>query len=210
MRRKRIIRLITTILIIVAIGFIITKLINKEEVEIKRLVNLHEELNTNQTYLFEIKKDNKNKTIMAKKDDKTLIDQYSENNHSTTIVKDNNTYLVLHDREEYYVYAQNNVEQSILTDGLQEVVQNEFVTGNEKVKGKKYDYEEYAGSTIFMVASASDVSEENIKTRFYFDKEDNLVYIKTIYGSYQEILKVKVEKNVDDSIFEIPSNYAEN
>ena len=92
MRRKRIIRLITTILIIVAIGFIITKLINKEEVEAKRLVNLHEELNTNQTYLFEIKKDNKNKTIMAKKDDKTLIDQYSENNHSTTIVKDNNTY----------------------------------------------------------------------------------------------------------------------
>ena len=49
---------------------------------------------------------------MAKKGDKTIIDDYTEESHTTTIVKDNNTYLVLHDREEYYVYEQNNVEQN--------------------------------------------------------------------------------------------------
>ena len=42
------------------------------------------------------------------------------------------------------------------------------------------------------------------------DENDNLTYIKTIKGSYQELLKIKVEKQVEDSLFEIPSNYAEN
>ena len=52
---------------------------------------------------------------MAKKADKTIIDQYSKDSetkiesHTTTLVKDNNTYLILHDRKEYYVYEQNNV-----------------------------------------------------------------------------------------------------
>jgi len=210
MRRKKIIRLVLAIIIIIAIAFGITILTNKKGQGKKRLLNLYESLNTSQTYLFEIEKDSKNKRIMAKMGEKTIIDKYCEDNHETTLVEDGTTYFILHNREEYYVYEQNNVEQSILTDGLQEVVQKEFITGNEKVKGKTYDYEEYVGSTEFMIASTSDVKEEDIKTRFYFDKNDNLVYIKTIYGGYQEILKITVENNVDDSLFEIPSNYAEN
>jgi len=147
---------------------------------------------------------------MAKKGDKTIIDDYSENGHSTTIVKDNNTYLVLHDREEYYVYEGNTVEQNILTEGLSEVVAKEFITGTEKVKGQKYSYEEYNGSTMFMSANTLDTNEEEIKTRFYFDKNDNLVYIRTIIGVNQELLKIRLETEVDDSVFEIPANYAEN
>ena len=157
-----------------------------------------------------MEKNNDNRTLMAKKDDKTIIDNYSENNHTTTIVKDNNTYLVLHNREEYYVYEQNNVEQTILTDGLEEIISKKFTTGTEKVKGKRYTYEEYEGSTMFMSGSALDSNEEQIKTRFYFDNDNNLVYIQTLNGSYQELLKVNLKKDVDDSLFEIPSNYAEN
>ena len=63
---------------------------------------------------------------------------------------------------------------------------------------------------MFMISSTLDVNEEDIKTRFYFDNKDNLVYIRTIKGATQELLKIKIEKEVDDSIFEIPSNYAEN
>ena len=210
MKKKKIIKLVVLILAIVAIIIVISKLIGNQKDEIKRLSNLYQELNTSQTYLFEMEKDSDNKTIMAKKGDKTIIDNTSTDNHSTTIIKDNNTYLVLHDREEYYVYEQNNVEQTILTDGIGEIVDKEFTTGTEKVKGKKYLYEEYSGSTMFMEESNSNVSEEEIKTRFYFDENDNLVYIKTIKGSYQELLKINVEKEVDDSLFEIPSNYAEN
>ena len=210
MKKKKKIKLVVLILAIVAIAFVISKFTGNKKEEIKRLSNLYNELNTSQTYLFEMEKNNDNKTIMAKKEDKTIIDHNSKDNHSTTIVKDNNTYLVLHDREEYYVYEQNAVEQTILTDGLKEIVDKQFIVGTEKVKGKRYSYEEYAGSTMFMDESSSNVSEEEIKTRFYFDDNDNLIYIKTIKGSYQELLKVKIEKEVNDLMFEIPSNYAEN
>lgn len=209
MKKKNMIRLIIAILVVLFI-IVIIKLIGNKGEDIKKLAKLYEDLNVSQTYLFEMQQDNDDKTIMAKKEDKTIIDDYSENSHTTTIVKDNNTYLVLHDREEYYVYEQNNVEQTILTDGLAEIVDKEFVVGTEKVKGKKYSYEEYQGSTIFMKESSLDINEEDIKTRFYFDDDNNLVYIRTIKGVNQELLKVNIQKEVDDSIFEIPSNYAEN
>lgn len=210
MKKKKIIKLVIVILIVIAIIIVISKITGNKDDDTRRLAQLYNELNTNQTYLFEMEQSDDNKTIMAHKGDKTIIDQYSKNSHTTTIVKDNNTYLVLHDREEYYVYENNNVEQSILTDGLGEIVDKEFITGEEKINGKKYSYEEYSGSTMFMISSTLDVNEEDIKTRFYFDNDDNLAYIRTIKGVNQELLKIKIEKEADDSIFEIPSNYAEN
>ena len=209
MKKKKIRKIIITILIIVVAFLLISKIMTNKKEDVKRLANLYAKLNTSQNYLVEMEQNDDNKTIMAKKDDKTIIDQYTKNNHTTTIVKDNNTYLVLHDREEYYIYEQNNVEQNILTDGLKEVVAKEFVTGEQKVKGKKYEYEEYNGSTMFMLSGTLGSEDEEIKTRFYFDKEDNLIYIQTIKGVNQELLKINIQTEVDDSIFEIPSNYAE-
>ena len=63
---------------------------------------------------------------------------------------------------------------------------------------------------MFMISTTLDANEEDIKTRFYFDNDNNLVYIRTINGATQELLEIKIEKEVDDSIFEIPSKYAEN
>lgn len=216
MKKNKKIFLIIVILVIICIIFGISKLINKKEDQVQRLAQIYDDLNSSQTYLFEIEQNSSNKTIMAKKGDKTIIEQYSKDSetkaesHTTTLVKDNNTYLILHDRKEYYVYKENNVEQSILTDGIKEVISREFTTGEEKVRGKKYHYEQYNGSTMFMITNTLELNEAEIKTKFYFDKDNNLVYIKTIYGEEEELLKVKLEKDVDDSIFEIPSDYAEN
>ena len=209
MKKKKTRKLIIAILLIIATIFIISKIIGNKKENVKRLANLYEKLNISQTYLVEMEHNDENKTIMAQMGDKTIIDQYTPNNHTTTIVKDNNTYLVLHDREEYYIYEQNNVEQNILTEGLREVITKEFITGEQKIKGKKYEYEEFTGSTMFMSSRVLGSAEEEIKTRFYFDKDDNLVYIQTIKGANQELLKINIEKEVDDSIFEIPSHYAE-
>ena len=209
MRRIKLVHLIGIILVIIAIVVIANKIFKNKEDEHK-LLKIYNDLNSSQAYSFEMEQSNDNKTIMAKKEDKTLIDQYSEDSHSTTLIKGNNTYLILHDREEYYVYENNNIEQNILTDGLKSVVDKEFITDSEKVKGKKYSYEEYAGSTMFMVSSSLDVDEADIRTRFYFDKNDNLVYIKTIYGGKQELLKINLQKEAEDKLFEIPSHYAEN
>lgn len=210
MKKRKIKKIVLTILAFISIIIIITQILGNKKDDKKRLASLHEELNLSQTYLFQWEQNDDSKTIMAKKGDKTIIDQYSKNSHSTTIVKDNNTYLVLHDREEYYVYEQNNVEQTILTDGIAEIIKKDFTTGSEKIKGQRYFYEEYSGSTMFMQASSLDISEEDIKTRFYFDNNDNLVYIRTIKGVNQELLEINIQKEIDDSMFEIPSNYAEN
>ena len=216
MRKNKRIPLIVVILVIIVIAFCIFKLVGNKEDRSQKLAKIYEELNNNQTYLFEMEQNSSNKTIMAKKDDETIIDQYSKDSesktesHTTTLVKDNNTYLILHDRQEYYVYQQNNVEQNILTDGIKEVIDKEYTTGEEKVRGKKYKYEEYNGSTMFMITNTLELDESSIKTRFYFDNNGNLTYIKTIYGEDSELLKVKLENNVDDSLFEIPANYAEN
>lgn len=209
MRKIKLVHLIGIILVIIAIVVIANKIFKNNEDEHK-LLKIYNDLNSNQIYSFEMEQNKNNKTIMAKKEDKTLIDQYSEDSHSTTLIKDNNTYLILHDREEYYIYENNNIEQNILTDGLKDVVDKQFTTDSEKVKGKKYYYEEYTGSTMFMISSSLEVDEADIKTRFYFDKNDNLVYIKTIYGGKQELLKINLQKEAEDKLFEIPSHYAEN
>lgn len=208
--KKVIISLIIVILIVIGIitGVVLISK-SKENNNEKKLSKIYEDLISSQTYTFSMEQNDKNKTIMTKTEDKTAIDQYLEDTHTTTIVKDGNTYLLLHDREEYYVYKNNNIEQSILTDGLNEIRDKECIKGTEKVNGKKYSYEEYEGSTIFMVSNTLNLDDE-IKTRFYFDKKGNLVYIKTTYGENEELLKVELTNQVDTSVFEIPSNYAEN
>ncbi len=46
------------------------------------------------------------------------------------------------------------------------------------------------------------------KTRLYF-QGDKLVYIKTIAGDKQELLKVENTYKVDNQLFNIPSDYTE-
>lgn len=216
MKKNKRIFLIVIVILMIAIIFGIVKIVNKNRPKEQRLSKIYQDLEDSQTYLFEIEKNNNNKTIMAKKGDKTIIDQYTKNsetnleNHTTTLVKDNNTYLILHDRKEYYVYTENNVEQTIVTDGLKEIISKSYTTGTEKIKGKKYSYEEYDGSSMFMISNLININDTNVKTRFYFDSKNNLTYIKTILDNKQELLKVTLEKDVKDSIFEIPSDYAEN
>ena len=216
MKKNKGINLILVILVIIGIIFVISKIINNKSSDEQKLVKIYENLKGIQSYCFQMERNNNNKIIMAQKGDKTIIDQYSKEgenstqSHTTTLIKDNNTYLILHDRKEYYVYEENNVDQTILLDGIKEIMNKDFSRGNEKVRGKKYNYEEYNGSSIFMISNTLNIDENEVKTRFYFDKKDNLVYIKTINGEDTELLKINITQDVDDSIFDIPSDYAEN
>ena len=216
MKKNKGINLILVILVIIGIIFVISKIINSKSSDEQKLAKIYEDLNSSQSYYFQMERNSNNKIIMAQKGDKTIIDQYSKEgenstqSHTTTLIKDNNTYLILHDRKEYYVYEENNVDQTILLDGIKEIMNKDFSRGNEKVRGKKYNYEEYNGSSIFMISNTLNIDENEVKTRFYFDKKDNLVYIKTINGEDTELLKINITQDVDDSIFDIPSDYAEN
>lgn len=209
MKKKKVIILAIILVIIILAIIAVSKFMTKNKKEETKLLDIYDNLISSESYMVTIEQDENNKTIMAKKRGKTVIDQYSGESRSTTLVKDGNTYLVLHDREEYYVYERNNVEQSILTDGLKELIDKTYTVGNEKVKGKNYDYEEYEGSTVFMISNTSSLNDEGVKTRLYFNKKSELVYVKTIYSEGSELLKINISNEVDDALFEIPSNYAE-
>lgn len=196
--------ILVLIIITIAIGIILKIKTNNKHM----LKEVYNKLNESTTYVFTGEKDSKNKTIVTKDGDKTAIDSYTNGVHTTTIVDNNQMTYILHDREEYYVYNQNNIEKNILTDWIKETINKEYVTGKEKVKGRKYSYEEYSGGTMFMESNALYLKEEDIKTRFYFDKDYNLVYIKTIYGeNNEELLKISISNEVNDSTFKIPSTY---
>jgi hypothetical protein len=138
MKKKNVVKLIILVLIIVVVIIGIKKFINKGGQD-NKLANIYEQLQTTQNYLFEMEKNDDNKVILAKKGNNTIIDQYSGKNHSSTIIKDKSTYLVLHDREEYYIYENNNVNQNILIDEIKGIVEKTYITGTERIKGKKYD-----------------------------------------------------------------------
>ena len=76
---------------------------------------------------------------------------------------------------------------------------------------KKYAYEEFEQNDRFLINKDLAVTDLNqAKTRLYYNKFGNLVYIKTIVGIKQELLTIKISTEIDNSIFEIPTNYAEN
>ena len=213
MKKKKII-IIAIIALLIIIGIVVGIILltsgKDENYETTKLSGIYEDLISSETYTFSIKQNDKNKTIMAKNGNQTAIDQYLNDTHSTTIVKDGNTYLILHERSEYYVYEDNNVEQSILTDGMKELMNKTFTIGEEKVNGKNYTYEEFDGSSIFMLSNNLPLNQEGVKTRLYFNKKSELVYIKTTYDDNEELSGVEISKDVDNSLFEIPADYAEN
>ena len=126
MKKNKRIAVIVIILVIIGIIFVINKMIGNKNSNIQELSKIYEELSSSQTYQFEWEQNSNNKTIIDKDGDKTLIDQYSKDEDSTTqihtktLIKENSTYLILPDRKEYYVYEGNNVDQTFLTDGIKE------------------------------------------------------------------------------------------
>ncbi len=216
MKKNKRINLIVIILVIIGIIFFVSKIVGNKNSKVQELAKVYNKLNSSQAYQFKWEQNDNNKTIIIKDGDKTLIDQYSKEedsatqNHTKTLIKENSTYLILPDRKEYYIYEGNNVDQTFLIDGIKEIMGKEYTKGTEKVKGKKYKYEEYSGSTMFLLSNSLNLDENDVKTRFYFDSKDNLVYIKTIYVDKHELLKVSLTNDIDSSVFEIPADYAEN
>ena len=212
MKKKIRIPIIPIILVIIAI-IIIVVVINKNSKtsEEQLLQGEYDKLSSMQSYQFTKEKDSKNKTIVAKDGDKTAIDSYADGQHTTTVIKDNKTYYILHDKEEYYIYNSTNIENSIVIDWIKDAIGKEHTNGEEKVRGRKLKYEEYTGATMFSETTSLDIDESKTKTRFYFDKNKDLVYIKTKYeNGTEELQKIEITQEINSKLFEIPATYAEN
>ena len=200
--------IIVAIIVIGLIVYVVTK--NEQETASEnRLANMYNKMTQNQTYSITIQLNDNNKYTVSRKGDIANIDTYNDGSHTTNIVKDGNTYLLMYNTKRYYTYQNNVTGLGELPSQLNEIIQSqEPEKGKEKIDGKNYRYEEYKGVSDFLMNTDENVSEEDTNTRFYFDGDD-LKYIRTIMGDKSELISVDVSYNVDDSIFEIPSDFQE-
>lgn len=213
MERKKKIMLILgiAILVILIIGGIIWYFSSKGNTKegVSKLNLLYKDLESKETYSFSTSLDDNNQMYYAKSSDKAYVDTIYNDTESKFIIRDGNSYLLIENSKVYYTYNNNETDLNKIEVDLENFKDAEFEKGKEKIEGTTYEYEEYKILTDLTMQDTSDLtSSEEVKTRFYF-KDDKLVYIKTKIGEKQELLKVDISYNVDNNLFEIPSDYKE-
>ena len=181
----------------------------KSSIEVSYVLNeLYEILKQEQVYSFNLTMDSKNKSFYAKKSNSAYLDDVVDGVETEMLIKNGNTYLIKDDEKVYYTYRNNETNINKIEDILEELKDLEYETGKEKIEDKIYSYIEYNQLTDFTIMNISNIKSDTKKTRFYFDGKD-LKYIKTIAGNKEELLKVTISKNIDNKLFEIPSDYEE-
>ena len=211
-RKSKIIILVSAIIALIIIGIAVyldNMIATERENQENRLSEVYKEMMKNETYSISLKLDDGNQTVISRKGNMANIDTYENGTHTTNIIKGGDTYLLMYDTNRYYVYQNNEIQLAELSNELNNIIQSQNPEkGEEEIDGEKYKYEEYKGVSYFLMNSDGNVSEESTNTRFYF-KGNDLCYIKTITEGESQLLQVNVSYNVDDSIFEIPSNFQE-
>jgi len=170
---------------------------------------LYEEFVKNPNYTFETTLNEQNKTFYARKDNMAYVDIKYQGEKSKYLVKDGNTYLIMDEQKTYYTYRNSDIDLQRVTLQLENVKNNKGTKGKEEIEGKNYNYEEFENVSDFLMRDIERKQDERVTTKFYFDN-NQLAYIKTTVGEYEELLKVTVSQEVDNKLFAIPSGYTEN
>lgn len=142
---------------------------------------------------------------LAMRGEDIYMDVDATSGHLTIMYKDNTTYVVSHADKMYMTEEGKNEEIfaeedmfAFSKEDLQYIETAKYETGKEEVNGTEYDYEEYK----------DEEAGTGTTERYYFSGED-LKYIKTTDANGQEeIMKVvKLSSDVEDSIFNLPTDY---
>lgn len=206
--KKNILLFLVLIIVLVLGFFVIFKYLNNKN-DTAKIKNIYELILEKGQYQFTTEDTNTNKIVVSNKNNKTAIDMYNKEGRTTTLVADGFTYYINHADKEYYVY-EGSENQNIILDEFAKVKDMTYTKGKEKIYGKQYTYEEYNGVDSFAMNILSGTSENEVKTRFYFDSKGEIVYIKTINANEEELLKASITFDVKDDAIKIPSDYAEN
>ena len=97
--KKRIIRIVIPIILMIAIIIAIIIVKNNKKTEIHLLSEVYNQLNGITSYQFQKEKDMNNKTIVVKDGNNAVIDNYTSGTHTTTVIKDNATTYITHEKE---------------------------------------------------------------------------------------------------------------
>lgn len=202
------------ILVVVIIGVIIFALSSKnktnktEQTESVEIQKNYEKIANSKEMTFTITLDENNKETIVIKDGQAYKETTRNGVTYKYIVKGNDTYFVDDSNKTYYTYKNNTEISTEIQQKLSKLKEMSSNTGKEKVNGKNYQYEEFEKYQDFLINNKIAVTDlTKAKTRIYYDN-DKIVYIKTIAGDEEELLKVDIlYGNVKNDYFNIPSEY---
>lgn len=218
---KKLLKLLLTVLLIASLALVITGCGNNKDTENttqeskiedngkSKTYNVLNKVFSGENYVISLEGNtdmgNGEETVemtLATKGEDICMDVKATSQHATVIYKDNTTYIISHD-EKMYITMEGKDEDTfeedmtlISKEDLKKIETQEYKTGKETINGTEYEYEEYK-------------DEENQATeRYYFSKGD-LKYVKSIDENGIEVLMkvIKLSSEVDDNIFQIPSDY---
>lgn len=154
--------------------------------------------------------DENNKITVIVKGDKAYKEVISDGNTTKYIVKNGNIFYLDDDEKKYYKYENNDEILTEVKEQFKNLNLSGLKVGKESINGKNYKYEEIQQCQDFLFDENLSVNNlEYANTRLYY-KNENLSYIKTIVGENQELIKVDISYgNINDSYFDIPSDYTE-
>lgn len=202
------------ILVVVIIGVIIFALSSKnktnktEQTESVEIQKNYEKIANSKEMTFTTTLDENNRETIVIKDGQAYKETTRNGVTYKYIVKGNDTYFVDDSNKTYYTYKNNTEISTEIQQKLSKLKEMSSNTGKEKVNGKNYQYEEFEKYQDFLINNKIAVTDlTKAKTRIYYDN-DKIVYIKTIAGDEQELLKVDISYgNVKNDYFNIPSEY---
>lgn len=218
MNKKKaiLITLIAIIIIVVTVGIIIfsnnqTKIsTNNEQNEKAKTSQLYEKISNAKEITFTKTLDDNNKISIAIKNNNGYKEVTTNGRTKKYIVKDGDTYYLDETDKKYYVYQNNDTILTEIKEQFEELKDiTEISEGKEKINEKKYDYEEISRYQGFLFNDKLSVNNlEYAKTRLYYN-DNQLVYIKTIAGDNEEIIKVDISyDDVNDDYFNVPEDYS--
>lgn len=187
---------------------------NKAENEVQQLPaeqsktqKIYDELKNSEAYQFLRKVDDDNQVLIAQKANNAYEEEIFNGKKTTYLTKEGNLYFLNSQTDSYYVYQNNDEILHLIEIAFSKIENNTYAEGKEEINGEQYNYEEFQGIQDFLIDSnLYSQDETKVKTRFYYEGND-LKYIKTITADNEELLEIKINFEVDDSLFEIPEGY---
>lgn len=195
---KKLLRVILPVVLVASLVLIFTGCAEDEK---SKTYNALSQAFSGDNYIVSFEEEGVSTITLAVKGENIYMDVKESETSIAVVYKDNTTYVISHD-DKMYMASEGKNEQMLSEDmgilskeDLKEFETAEYEKGKEQINGTEYEYEQYNG-------------EEGVTERYYFEGND-LKYIKTIQeGEEDLIVKVlKLSSEVDDSVFEIPSDY---
>lgn len=153
--------------------------------------------------------DENNKIFIAIKDNYGYKEITTNGEIYKYIVKNGDTYYLDDENKMYYKYQSNTTILTEIKEQFEDFYSKQISKGKDKIEGKTYNYEEATKCQSFLFNQDLAVDNlENATTRLYYSG-DELKYIKTIINDKEEIMKIDISYNVNDTYFDIPNDYVD-